>query len=158
MGRLKLEKLHIRFLPGSTPEGPLFPRRYTLTHSDFKGDVYLTVGLDYNLEQVSGVYTRFMRDEVLAEWTEGSVATLHVHVHVSGGRVFGSPAKRNRIFVKEIPLVLEAIRAGDAYLVEKHKELDEAEIEVHFNSEKTKYHRVESYGKLSGYATSLTHR
>lgn len=62
------------------------------------------------------------------------------------------------MLVKEMPLVLEAIRAGDAYLIEKNPKLDETEIEVHFNSDKKKYHRVESYGKLGDYMTPLVHR
>ena len=30
-------KLHVRFLEGASPHGPLTPRRYTLTHSDVTG-------------------------------------------------------------------------------------------------------------------------
>lgn len=79
MRRLDPVKLHVEWAPGSTPEGPLLPRTYTLTHSDSTGDLYLTIGPAYNEEQTSGWYTRFMRDEVLAEWLhEDSGPQLHV--------------------------------------------------------------------------------
>jgi len=68
MSRLKPEKLHVRFAAGVTPDEPITPRRYTLTHSDATGDLYLTIGPDYDRRQISGWYTRLMRDEVLAEW------------------------------------------------------------------------------------------
>lgn len=152
MGGLKVEKLHVRFLPGSTPAGPLFPRRYTLTHSDRTGDLFLTIGPDYNRKQLSGLYTRLLRDEALAEWAnEETGPTLHVYVHVSGGFVFGSPAWRNRILKREMPRVLEAIRVADAYLIAHTPRLVDAPIVVHFESHKAKYHRVEPYGNLRDY-------
>ena len=67
MKRLNPENLCINFLPRTTIEGPLIPRRYTLTHSDRTGELFLYVGIDYNKHQISGWYTRLMRDEVLAE-------------------------------------------------------------------------------------------
>jgi hypothetical protein len=68
MSRLRPDKLHVRCAGGVTPDGPITPRRYTLTHSDATGDLYLTIGPDYDRQQISGWYTRLMRDEVLAEW------------------------------------------------------------------------------------------
>ena len=90
MSRLRPEKLHVTYSSGVTVDAPLLPRRYTLTHSDSTGDLYLTIGADYNREQIAGWYTRFMRDEVLAEWKDNAHGTsLHVYCHVSGGLVFG---------------------------------------------------------------------
>jgi hypothetical protein len=45
-------------------------RCYTLTHSDTTGELFLTIGPDFDRAQISGLYTRLMRDEVLAEWRE----------------------------------------------------------------------------------------
>lgn len=70
MSRLRAEKLHVRLAGGLDVGGPVAPRRYTLTHSDSTGDLFLTVGAEYDRKQVSGWYTRFMRDEVLAEWRD----------------------------------------------------------------------------------------
>lgn len=45
------EKLSVTFLGG---EASGFRRRYTLTHNDITGRLFLSVGSDYNTEQVSG--------------------------------------------------------------------------------------------------------
>jgi hypothetical protein len=153
MGRLRPEKLHIRHEGGAGPAGPVMPRRYTLTHSDSTGDLFLTVAGDYDREQISGLYTRFMRDEVLAEWQQsnGGQATLHVYCHVSGGLVFGSAAMRYAIFRRELPLVLECFRHGDRQLYDAQPELDEAPILVHFRSHRRRYQRIEPWGSPADY-------
>ncbi len=152
MSRLRPEKLHVRFTSGAQPDEPLMPRRYTLTHSDATGDLYLTVGREYDEEQISGWYTRFMRDEVLAEWLvdeEGS--GLHVYCHVSGGLAFGPAGWRYSIFQHELPLVLESLRYGDRGLFERHPELDAAPIQVHFRSHRRRYRRAERWGTPADY-------
>jgi hypothetical protein len=156
MGRLKPEKLHVQFAPDTAPEGPVAPRRYTLTHSDATGDLFLTIGSDYDRQQVSGWYTRLMRDEVLAEWRdEEDGPALHVHCHVSGGLVLGPAGWRDAIFRRELPLVLEAFRFGDRHLFEIWPELDWAPIWVHFHAAQPHYNRVESWGTLAGYTAPL---
>jgi hypothetical protein len=68
VSRLAPHKLHVTFVSGVSREGPVVPRAYTLTHSDSTGELFLTVGPTYDRRQISGWYTRLMRDEVLAEW------------------------------------------------------------------------------------------
>jgi hypothetical protein len=152
MARLRPEKLHVQFGAGLAAEGPVMPRRYTLTHSDATGDLFLTIGQDYDQGQIAGWYTRLMRDEVLAEWRdEGQGAVLHVHCHVSGGLVFGAARWRYAIFQRELPLVLEAFRYGDRALFEAHAECDQAPIEVHFHSHRRRYRRTERWGTPADY-------
>jgi hypothetical protein len=128
------------------------PRRYTLTHSDTSGDLFLTIGQEYDWKQISGWYTRLMRDEVLAEWCkEKDGAALHVYCHVSGGLVFGTASWRYAIFGRELPLVLEAFRHGDRQLFEAHPGLDHAPIEIHFRSHRRRYRRKERWGTPSDY-------
>lgn len=152
MSRLEPPKLHVRFAAGAAPEGPPVPRRYTLTHSDATGDLYLTIGADYDRRQIAGWYTRLMRDEVLAEWVleEGGPA-LHGHCHVSGGLAFGGAAMRDGIFRHELPLVLESFRHGDAGLFAAHPDLDRAPIRIHFHSHLERYDRVEEWGCPADY-------
>lgn len=152
MSRLRPEKLHVRFARGVEPEGPIAPRRYTLTHSDTTGDLFLTVGSDYDRQQISGWYTRLMRDEVLAEWrADDDGPVLHVYCHVSGGLVVGTAGWRYAIFRRELPLVLEAFRHGDRRLFEANSNLDKAPILVHFRSGRRRYRRLERWGTLSDY-------
>jgi hypothetical protein len=152
VSRLQPGKLHVQLSGGLVPEAPVISRRYTLTHSDTSGDLFLTIGLEHDEKQISGWYTRLMRDEVLAEWCdEGDGAALHVYCHVSGGLVFGTASWRYAIFRRELPLVLEAFRYGDRQLFEAHPELDHAPIEVHFRSHRPLYRRQERWGTPADY-------
>jgi hypothetical protein len=148
--------LHVRYAPGVSAAQPLIGRRYTLTHSDATGDLFLTIGADYDRRQVGGLYTRLMRDEVLAEWVAGATGPgLHVFCHVSGGLVFGGAAMRDGIFRRELPLVFEAFRHGDRALFAAHLELDRAPVIVHFRSHLAQYDRVETWGALADYRTEV---
>ena len=152
MNRLRTDKLHTRLAAGVDPARPVSPRRYTLTHSDSTGDLYLTVGADYDEAQISGWYTRLMRDEVLAEWQRDEHGpSLHVHCHVSGGLVFGAAGWRDAIFRRELQLVLEAFRFGDGRLFETHPELDQAPVWVHFHSTQRRYDQTQRWGTPADY-------
>lgn len=152
MRRLRPEKLHTRFANGTTQDGPVTPRRYTLTHSDATGDLFLSIGPDYDSEQISGFYTRLMRDEVLAEWDESPGGpVLRLHCHVSGGLALGPAKWRDAIFQRELPLVLEALRYGDRVLFQAQPHLDRAPIQVSFHASRPRYNRVETWGTPSEY-------
>ena len=130
---------------------PVSPRRYTLTHSDRTGEIFLTVGRDFDTRQMSGFYTRLMRDEVLGEWTiEEGMPALHIYCHVSGGLVLGRSTWRLAIFRREMPLVLEAIRYGDQGLFEERPELDRCPITVHFHMGDRE--ETEGWGSPADYA------
>jgi hypothetical protein len=152
MSRLDPGKLHVQFAAGVTPEGPLTPRRYTLTHSDSTGELFLTIAPEVDHKQISGWYTRLMRDEVLAEWQDGEDGpALHLFCHVSGGLAFGGASMRYGIFQRELPLVLEAFRFGDRGLFETQPELDQAPIWIHFQSTNRRYHKTERWGTPADY-------
>lgn len=153
MSRLNPAKLHVTLAAGSAPEGPLFPRRYTLTHSDQTGDLFLTIAPEVNQKQLAGWYTRLMRDEVTAEWrSDVEGPALHVFCHVSGGVAFGSAAMRDGIFRRELPLVLEAFRFGDNALFAARPELDQSPIWVHFESTDPRYDKTEYWDTPAKYS------
>jgi len=156
MGRLRSDKLHVRFAAGAAPDDPLTPRRYTLTHSDATGDMYLTIGADYDRQQLRGWQARLMRDEVLGEWRRGRDSPeLHVDCHVSGGIILGPASWRYAIFRRELPLALEAICCGDRELLEGQDQLTQSPIWVHFHASQPRYNRVERWGTVREYlATS----
>jgi hypothetical protein len=152
MGRLNREKLHVVFLNGCTSEILTMPRRYTLTHSDRTGDLFLSIGSQYDKAKISKLYTRLMRDEVIAELSgNNGILEFKIYCHVSGGLVFGPAGWRYNIFHSELPLVLEAIRYGDRELFQKNPELDRAPVYVQFQSTKKRYDNVEQWGTLSDY-------
>lgn len=152
MSRLRPEKLFVKYTFGANATGPVTPRRYTFTHSDSTGDLFLSIGADYDRRAISGLYTRLMRDEVLAEWCEDEKGfSFHVYCHVSGGLVIGRAGWRASIFKREMPLVLEAIRYGDTEFFTANPDLDDAAVIVHFQSSKEKFNEVEEWGVLRDY-------
>jgi hypothetical protein len=152
MERLNPEKLHVTYLSGSTPEDPVLSRRYTLTHSDRTGELFLSIGNRYNKKQVSGLYTRLMRDEVLAELAlHDNSPVFRVYCHVSGGFVIGTARWRYGIFQSEMRLVLEALRYGDRILFDLKPDLDNTPVLVHFQSKDSRFDKVENMGTMADY-------
>jgi len=152
MSQLNPNKLHVDFSEGISVDRLTLPRTYTLTHSDSTGALFLTIAQHYDLAQISGWYTRLMRDEVLAEWiVDEDGPALHVYCHVSGGFVFGTAKWRYNIFQSELPLVLEAIRYGDRTLFKYNPELDNSLIFIYFHSTNSKFDKVENWGTMLKY-------
>jgi hypothetical protein len=152
MKRLNPDKLHVIHLNNSTHDGLMMPRRYTLTHSDRTGELFLSIGEQYDTKQTSGIYTKFMRDEVLAELRdELGASLLRVYCHVSGGFVLGTAKWRYGIFQSELPLVLEAIRYGDRALFERNPKLDIVPVLIHFQSTNSRFDKVENWGTMNKY-------
>ena len=152
MARLIPEKLHVKYLGGAAADSPIAPRFYTLTHSDSTGDLFLSIGLCYDRNQISGLYTRLMRDKVLAELKKDSEeVSLNVYCHVSGGFVFGRAKWRYGIFSSELSLALEAIRFGDEALFERDPQLNNIPVLVHFKSKDKRYNKIEKWGSLGDY-------
>lgn len=137
---------------GTSPGQLVLPRRYTLTHSDITGELFLSIGTEYNTRETSKLYTRLMRDEVLAELINNGAGYIYrIYCHVSGGFSLGTSGWRYRIFQSELPLVLEAIRYGDKSLFEHNPELDNADIRVHMQSNNRRFNKVENWGIMFKY-------
>ena len=155
MNHLNPKKLHVDFIDGTRTDGPITPRAYTLTHSDATGDLFLSIGKHHNLPQISGLYTRLMRDEVLAEWEANGQIALHVHCHVSGGLVIGPSKWRDSIFRYHLPMVLEAFWYGDKKLLDAFPHLAKATIIVHFHAREKKLNRSEAWGVFGDYRAQV---
>ena len=145
-------RLHVTLGAEIEKDSLSLPRRYTLTHSDVTGELFLTIGRDYDWKQVSGWYTRFMRDEVLGEWLqEGGDFSLQLYCHVSGGIVFGTARMRYNIFQEHMPLVLQAFHEGDAMLYERQPQLEQATVSVHFIARQKRFRLTEVWGYIGKY-------
>jgi hypothetical protein len=152
MAILKSEKLRIKFIHGSNPDGPFWPRKYTLTHSDISGELFLSIGTDYDHAAVSGFYTRIMRDEVLAEFLKSkNEPEFHVYCHVSGGFVIGNAKWRYSIFQQHLRLVLQAFRYGDDIFLTANPEFENATVFIQFQSSNHRYNLIEQWGTLFEY-------
>ncbi|MFC1488153.1 staygreen family protein [Thermoproteota archaeon] len=149
---MSLANLKVKYLHDLNPKGPLTPRCYTLTHSDFTGKLFLSIGIEFDKKAISGFYTKIMRDEVLAEWlNDENDYSIHVYCHVSGGIIIGRAGWRDSIFRREMPLVLKAICQGDKDLFISNPDLVNSPIIVHFQSSNKKYKKVEIWGTPNDY-------
>lgn len=158
MSEFNPEKIHVRNIIAGLDIKEVIPRRYTLTHSDKTGDLFLTIDLEYDEKQTSTFYTKLMRDEVLAEWKEEENGLeFHIYVHISGGFVFGWAGMRDRIFRHYLPFTIKVFRNGDDELFKTFPFLDDAPIFVHFNSKNKKYNKIENYGFFRKYKKSNPH-
>jgi hypothetical protein len=148
MTNLNPNKLFVTNSLGSGGTEDFLPRWYTLTHSDRTGDLFLTIDREADENQIAGLYTRLMRDEVVAEWKEGSEGDLelHVYVHVSGGFVFGTAGMRDSILRRHMPMVLEAFSYAESDAINRDPALKRAIVRVHYQSHRKKFNRIEDYG------------
>jgi hypothetical protein len=147
MSKLNPEKLSVEFRQGVTSTEPIIPRRYTLTHSDITAELFLTIGLNYAYDKIN-----VMRDEVLGEWVKvKNQYFYYVYLYVDGQFGPAAAAIRNRIFIRELPLALEAIRYGDNIFFNVHPELNHVPIIVYFMSTIPELNRIENWGTFSEY-------
>jgi len=149
---LRSEKLHVKYTGEGEPEKLAHPRKYTLTHSDRTGDLFLNIGTEVDQAAISGWYTRLMRDEVVAEYLlKNDGPELHVYCHVSGGFVLGTAGWRYGIFRYHMPMVLQAFYYGDRRFLKTNPAYEHAPIFVHFQSTRSRYHIVEPWGRVKDY-------
>lgn len=147
MSNFNPKKLFVDYKEGVTATKPIFSRRYTLTHSDLTGELFLNIGVNYAWEKVSP-----LRDEVLGEWRKcGGYFCFIVYIHVDQGQ-FNQvvSAKRYEVFRRELPLALTAIRYGDRYLFNTFPFLDQAPIIINFISSDPQFARQENWGIFKG--------
>lgn len=142
------KRLSVEFRTGITDEEPIEGRKYTLTHSDETGELFLTVALAYAYDKINFV----KRDEVFGEWKKINnrfIFKIYVYIDGMGGKEVAT--KRNRIFVQELPRALSAIKYGDRQFLNNNRELLDSKILVRFISAYDEFNRIENYGTFRDY-------
>lgn len=144
MSEFNPSKLHVTYLPFVTEYHPVTGRKYTLTHSDETGQLFLSVGYNYDL----GAINLNKRDEVLAEWTSyRGHYLLQGKVYITGGEYNEQSAKvRFMIFQRELHLALTAIIYGDQNFYQSRPYLLDAPIYIQFQSILPQFHQVKYFG------------
>lgn len=140
------DKLNVEFRSGVTPTDPIIPRKYTLTHSDFTGELFLTIASVYAYDKINQ-----MRDEVFAEWQKDN-GEYYWYVYVYVGD-YGEKinAIRDMIFRRELPSALEAMIYGDTEFFDAHPQLNDASIWIYFDSVEPKFNSFEYWGTIKDY-------
>lgn len=147
MSSFNPDKLTVKYLDSESMD--ILSRKYTLTHSDSTGELFLSIGREYDYEKIQKLYIKLMRDEVLAEWKKNKEEyEFHIYVHISGGFIFGGPRFRNWIIRGHLPLVFDLFKYAEKENIKNNPSLKDAEIVVHFNSKRKKYNKIEKIGKI----------
>lgn len=152
MSKFNPERLTVEYRDNVTTTEPIISRCHTLTHSDFTGDLFLTIGTQFAWDQVNMAN----RDEVLGIWKTEADPRLYYNVFVYVDKEehdFDTALKRNEVFRRELPLALTAIRYGDRFLFENYPALDYASIIVTFISRFPQLFLQENWGTFSHYTT-----
>lgn len=146
-------KLTVTYLAPSTPFRPLEGRKYTLTHSDVTGELFLMIGCQFDYSMVN--YK--MRDEVLAEWISHlGEFQLRGKVYVSGGEFDEKYATvRYMIFKRELSLAISGIVYGDQTLYSCYPWLLDAPIYIEFESNFPQFQQILYYGTPRQYLTAV---
>ncbi|NQD67073.1 hypothetical protein HP456_14250 [Bacillus haikouensis] len=155
MSEFHPEKLAVTYLPPASIFNPIDNRKYTLTHSDTNGQLYLSIGSQYDLSKINAQ----MRDEVLGEWRrELGQYTLFGKVYVSGGEFDEKLSKvRFMIFKKEIPLALNAFVNGDNGFYTYYPWLLDAPVYIYFESVFNEFNQVIYFGTPRQYLVKMNH-
>ncbi|WHY75283.1 staygreen family protein [Neobacillus sp. WH10] len=153
MSKFNASKLSTKFLPSTTECVPVKGRKYTLTHSDATGELFLSIGHQYNLTAINFK----IRDEVLAEWIQkNGQFNFWGKVHVSGGEFDEhSSKKRFLIFEREAKLALTAIFYGDRKFFSCFPQLLDSSIFIQFESIYPQYNQLLYYGTPRQYLDSI---
>jgi hypothetical protein len=144
MSMFNPSKLTTKYTAPATQFRPVEGRRYTLTHSDTTGQLFLTIGTHYDYLAINPQ----IRDEVLAEWVPqmGEFALIG-RVYISGGEFDENYAKvRFKIFQKELNLALTAIVYGDQAFFCNFPWLLDAPIYIQFESIYPQFNRMFYFG------------
>lgn len=157
MSGLNPDKLTVDYMEGVTKKGPLIPRRYTLTHSDSTGDLYLQIGLEFAYDKITPI-----RDEVLGEWhyvDDDFMFLVYLQMNKSGENAAENSQEayreglfREEIFRRELPLALQAIRYGDREYFNQHPEMNLYPIIVYFLYDNPEFNKAEDWGTFADYA------
>ncbi|WP_069998327.1 staygreen family protein [Cellulosilyticum sp. I15G10I2] len=147
MKKINPNKVFTEYLSPLTNISPLKGRKYTMTHSDDTGDLFVTIGLTYAEDQINPT-----RDEVLLELlSKNNKPIFYGKVLVDDENIKDNIRIRNAIFLKEMPTALQAIRYADRALFEKYPLLDQVPIYIQFSSTKPQFNKLRYFGTMKNY-------
>ncbi|WP_226037358.1 staygreen family protein [Aquibacillus saliphilus] len=145
MSEFNPEKLSVQFISPANELHPTDERKYTLTHSDNTGQLFLSIGYQYNNAKIN----LKMRDEVIGIWRKKSNEeyTLFCQVYVSSGEFDIKTSKIRYItFQREMELALKAIINGDRQFYMNYRTLLDSPIYISFQSIYPQFDNLLFYG------------
>ena len=145
--RFNTNKIETVFISPITLDNPIEGRKYTLTHSDDTGMMFLTVATEYDYSSIN----QDLRDEIIGTWKKyDNFYNLFFYAYV-GDLDYLDALNRYNIFKSHMVSALQAIIYGDRELLNKHKELLNTPIYVKFDSSIPTFNNYEFYGYVKDY-------
>lgn len=145
--RVNNDKIEVTFIPPITLSDPIEGRKYTLTHSDDTGMMFLTIANEYDYNAIN----QKLRDEILGTWKKyDDFYNLFFYAFVGNSNYFDA-LKRYNIFKSHMNLAIESIIYGDKELFNKYPELLNTPIYVKFDSSIPLFNNYEFYGYVKDY-------
>jgi len=145
--RFAPDKLKTTFIEPITQYGPIEYRKYTLTHSDDTGMLFLTIGNEYNYAEIN----QDLRDEVLGVWKvyyNSYILFLYIYV---GDYDYEKALYRYNTFKSHMNDAIKAIIYGDRELLNQYPNLINTPIYVKFDSSIPMFNNYEFYGYVKDY-------
>lgn len=139
----------------ATPISPIENRKYTMTHSDDTGDLFVVIGTEYAEDKINAT-----RDEVRLEWIYiKNTPVLYGTVLIDGEGISPDNAQiRETIFKREMPLALQAIYSADQQFFNRYPQLRQAPVLIHFNSTQLNYDKLYDFDNIGKYETKRGYR
>ena len=151
MKKINPAKVFTEWRNGVTDTYPISGRKYTMTHSDKTGNLFVTIGSNFAEDKISK-----LRDEVRLQYIIiDLMPILYGEVFVDGMGIPGNPPVREAIFKKEMPTALQAIRYADDALFSAYPELDQTPVFIQFISSNPDRNKLYDYGTIGEYKHSL---
>ncbi|MDL4839431.1 staygreen family protein [Aquibacillus rhizosphaerae] len=144
------QKLSVKLIPPATHAQPIEGRKYTLTHSDGTGELFLATGFVYHYEDINWQ----MRDEVLAEWKKDKYCHLSLFgkAYVDQGEFNAAEVKfRYNILKKEMDTALKGMLYGDRQFFSNYPLLMDTSIYIYYLSTYPQYRQFLYYGTPRDY-------
>lgn len=145
--RFSSDKLETNFIEPINLYGPIKDRKYTLTHSDTTGIMFLTIANEYDYNAIN--YD--LRDEILGAWKESDTSYILFFYAYVGNLSYADALYRYNIFKSHIDSALQAIIYGDRMLLSKYPELLNTPIYIKFDSSIPVFNNYEFYGFVRDY-------
>ncbi|MDN4492015.1 staygreen family protein [Ureibacillus aquaedulcis] len=148
-------KLKVRFILPASPIEPIMGRKYTLTHSDDTGQLFLDIGIDFNYEAIN----EDLRDEVIAEWQNDWEYRLIGRVYVdSGEHTEEEASKRYNAFKNHMNGALQGMVFGDRSFLSNYPLLLDAPIYILFESTFPQFRKSYYYGTPQQYVNQFQYQ
>lgn len=147
MKKIEPDRVYSELRDHISPISPVIGRKYTVTHSDETGELFVTIGRHYADDKIGP-----LRDEVLLAYENAETGMILLgEVLVEDEGITGSAEKRNEIFQMEMPIALQAIRIADQKLFQAKPELDEIPILIWFRSADPEYNKLYDFGTMKDF-------